>query len=84
MKGKHVICKSFAFWCRALTFFLATFYVGSNMQESRERANDMLQMLKKAKELSNKKCYDVEEVRNQAKSTKRYLLDLLTQLLYIV
>lgn len=44
---------------------------GSNMQESRERANDMLQMLKKAKELSNKKCYDVEEVRNQAKSTKR-------------
>ena len=65
--------------------FLATFYVGSNMQESRERANDMLQMLKKAKELSNKKCYDVEEVRNQAKSMKRYhLLDLLTQLLYIV
>lgn len=41
------------------------------MQESRERASDMLQMLKKAKELSNKKCYDVEEVRNQAKSTKR-------------
>lgn len=55
------------------------------MQESRERANDMLQMLKKAKELSNKKCYDVEEVRNQVKSTKRYhLLDLLTQLQYIV
>ncbi|XP_078357524.1 uncharacterized protein LOC144642437 isoform X2 [Oculina patagonica] len=44
---------------------------GNNMQESRERANDLLQMLKKAKELSSKKCYDIEEIRNQAKTTKR-------------
>lgn len=42
------------------------------MQESRERASEMLQMLKKAKELSSKKCYDIEEVRNQAKTSKRY------------
>jgi len=41
------------------------------MQESRERASDMLQLLKKAKELSTKKCYDVEELSNQAKTTKR-------------
>lgn len=45
------------------------------MQESRERANDMLQLLKKAKELSTKKCYDVEEItRNQAKASKRLVL----------
>lgn len=44
---------------------------GSNMQESRDRANDMLQLLKKAKELSSKKCYNIEEVRNQAKTSKR-------------
>ena len=42
------------------------------MQESRERANNMLQMLKRAKELSSKKCYDIEEIRNQAKTSKRY------------
>lgn len=41
------------------------------MQESRDRANDMLQLLKKAKELSSKKCYNIEEVRNQAKTSKR-------------
>ena len=41
------------------------------MQDSRERASDMLQMLKKAKELSSKKCYDIEEIRNQGKTTKR-------------
>lgn len=44
---------------------------GNNMQESRERASDMLQMLKKAKELSSKKCYDIEEIRTQGKTTKR-------------
>lgn len=44
---------------------------GSNAQESRERASDMLQLLKKAKELSSKKCYDTEEVRTQSKTSKR-------------
>lgn len=43
------------------------------MQESRERASDMLQLLKKAKDLSTKKCYDVEEVRNQTKTSKRFV-----------
>ena len=46
-------------------------FKGTNMQESRERASDMLQLLKKAKELSSKKCYDVEEIRSQSKTTKR-------------
>lgn len=31
----------------------------------------MLQLLKKAKELSSKKCYDTEEVRTQSKTSKR-------------
>lgn len=44
---------------------------GTNMQESRERASDMLQLLKKAKELSSKKCYDVEEIQSQSKTAKR-------------
>lgn len=44
---------------------------GTNAQESRERASDMLQLLKKAKELSSKKCYDTEEVRTQSKTSKR-------------
>ena len=43
------------------------------MQESRERASDMLQLLKKAKDLSTKKCYDVDEVRNQTKTSKRFV-----------
>lgn len=51
--------------------FVVCVNLGSNMQESRDRANDMLQLLKKAKELSSKKCYNIEEVRNQAKTSKR-------------
>ena len=43
---------------------------GSDMQQSRERANEMLQLLKKAKNLSTQKCYDAEEARQKGK-TKR-------------
>ncbi|KAJ7376262.1 hypothetical protein OS493_035924 [Desmophyllum pertusum] len=55
----------------SLVPFQAGPFNGNNMQESRERASEMLQMLKKAKELSSKKCYDIEEIRSQGKAAKR-------------
>ena len=53
-------------WFDRILIWLFTWYTG-NMEESRDRASQLLKMIKDAKKLKDKKSYNVEELLTKGK-----------------